>query len=734
MAGARKPGKPTFLWQAVLILLPVLILGLVGAGSLRQDRLLAQREATERAQAIADDLLPQIWSQLTGSKGTNQPAPLAFKINYAFELIFPPPFTNVPTPQPFNLAELTTGQSQLWIQSQRDEARDPTQATVAWRKFLETRPPDRFAAAANFALGVILSREGTRQEAMACFQSVIKDHPGAISASGLPLRVLVEAQLLKLNNHGTDGSLKNVSSFCSNIVDQPTPLTPYFLSELLANDADAQSRTNIYNWQRLWAEHEQLRQLYQAARQRLLTGNESEPGPTLGVTNQEKTSIPRLFWFTTPDALPVRPEPESGAAEARRWLGIRVEDGPPFWIICRGESEVGSRVRSLLDNTKRIPGYFGFGIEVAGLRLTRSTPDLHIWEWRMQSGGKGGGQYQVKDYATQTATNVLASAAKMDNGLPLLKLEVYLTSPSALYQSQIARTYMFGALILVCAVAAVIGLSAAWGAFNRQQRLHEMKSNFVSSVSHELRAPIASVRLMAESLERGKVSEPAKQGEYFRFIGQECRRLSSLIENVLDFSRIEQGRKQYEFEPTDIVALVQQTVKLMEPYAVEKGVRLETFPSPGLTATLSPSDGERDGVRGEHAIELNVDGRAIQQALVNLIDNAIKHSPANEVVEIEVRGAKGQAPGVGQTGSLIPDTTHLTLSVTDYGPGIPASEHERIFERFHRLGSELRRETQGVGIGLSIVKHIVEAHGGRVRVESEPGKGSRFIMELPLNR
>jgi len=272
--------------------------------------------------------------------------------------------------------------------------------------------------------------------------------------------------------------------------------------------------------------------------------------------------------------------------------------------------------------------------------------------------------------------------------------------------------YLFGGLLLASAAAAIIGVVVAWGAFNRQQRLNDMKSNFVSSVSHELRAPIASVRLMAESLERGKISEPTKQGEYFRFIGQECRRLSSLIENVLDFSRIEQGRKQYEFEPTDIVALVQETVRLMEPYAVERGVKLNSE------------------FRIQNS-ELNVDGRAIQQALVNLIDNAIKHSPkqnTQHAAEIEDEGrGRGEEPlTVTRYPSLV------TLAVSDHGPGIPASEQEKIFERFYRLGSELRRETQGVGIGLSIVKHIAEAHGGRVRVESEPGKGSRFVIELPI--
>jgi len=324
------------------------------------------------------------------------------------------------------------------------------------------------------------------------------------------------------------------------------------------------------------------------------------------------------------------------------------------------------------------------------------------------------------------------------------ELKFLLTSRSEMLSSERHRARLFGLLILGAVGAALIGFVSARRAFRTQLQLSDAKSNFVSSVSHELRAPIASVRLMAESLERGKVQESQKQNQYFQFIVQECRRLSSLIENVLDFSRIEQGRKQYEFEPTDLAALVHETVKLMEPYAAEKGVVLEARSAPESAHTgsagvppASPNiqgipntesgDREKPDARKSYIVnrksldprpstlELELDGRAIQQALVNLIDNAIKHSPKGSLVKVEFEW----------------NEQCVRLWVEDEGPGIPLEEHEKIFERFYRLGSELRRETQGVGIGLSIVKHIVEAHGGRVTVRSNSGHGTRFTIELP---
>jgi two-component system phosphate regulon sensor histidine kinase PhoR len=299
-------------------------------------------------------------------------------------------------------------------------------------------------------------------------------------------------------------------------------------------------------------------------------------------------------------------------------------------------------------------------------------------------------------------------------------VRVILADAARLYAQQRERAWLFGGLIVAATATAFIGLLSAHRAFHRELRLSEMKSNFASSVSHELRAPIASVRLLAESLELGKVTDEVRRRDYFRLIGQECRRLSSVIENTLDFSRIEQGRKQYELEPTDLKALIEQTVRLLEPSARERDVELRLIEAPAMD---------------RHPL---LDGKSIQQALVNLIENALKHSPPQSEVRVtlELHTAppaedRPKLPN-GRAGAGSATQTAARITVTDEGPGIPPAEHQRIFEPFYRLGSELRRETTGVGIGLSIVKHIVEGHRGRVGVESRPGQGTCFIIELPL--
>lgn len=299
----------------------------------------------------------------------------------------------------------------------------------------------------------------------------------------------------------------------------------------------------------------------------------------------------------------------------------------------------------------------------------------------------------------------------------------------AFFAAQRRRERTFGAVVLGAVAVSLAAAAATWAMLARQHRLGVEKSNLVAAVSHELRAPLASVRLLADNLAQGRVPDDARRDEALRLIGRECRRLGALVDNVLDLARIARGRRRYEFGPTDVAALVRETVASLAPAAAERGV--------GLRADFAP---------GAEALEAVVDGRALQQALLNLLDNALKHAPAGSEVAVAVAAAKSEIAnlksamdgGAGDGASPAPcggggaaATGGFTLTVTDAGPGIPAADRERVFEPFHRVGGELRRETTGVGIGLAIVRHIVTAHGGRVWIEDAEPRGTRVKMELP---
>jgi signal transduction histidine kinase len=279
-----------------------------------------------------------------------------------------------------------------------------------------------------------------------------------------------------------------------------------------------------------------------------------------------------------------------------------------------------------------------------------------------------------------------------------LTLNVALAFPGRLYAEQRRQTFWLAALLACALAAALAGFWAMRRALDRERQLGQLKSDFVSSVSHELRAPVASIRLMAENLEHGAVTAEKRRGEYHHLIAEECRRLSALIDNVLDFARIEQNRKTYDFAETGVVALVRDGIEFMHPRAAQRGQKilsdLQVIDPPPMC-----------------------DGLAIRQALINLLDNAIKFSPDATAIHVRL------APQ---------DSTHWKIAVRDEGPGIPAAEHQAIFERFYRLGSELRRETQGAGIGLNIVRHIAETHAGCVTVASQPGAGAEFTLILPM--
>ncbi|HWS55591.1 MAG TPA: HAMP domain-containing sensor histidine kinase [Pyrinomonadaceae bacterium] len=258
--------------------------------------------------------------------------------------------------------------------------------------------------------------------------------------------------------------------------------------------------------------------------------------------------------------------------------------------------------------------------------------------------------------------------------------------------------FSLGLSLLMTAVL-IGGIILALRTASREMKLSQMKADFVSNVSHELRTPLASIRVFGEFMKLGRVKDSGKIQEYGEHIETESRRLTQLINNILDFSKIESGRKTYNFERVCVEEIVAETLKTC-------AIRLRQI---GFSIVFQNSPRPLP-----HAV---LDRDAIGQALMNLLDNAVKYSEKAEQKEVTVR--------LGERDGLI------QISVADHGIGIPAEEQKKIFEKFYRVSTGLVHDVKGSGLGLSLVKHIVEAHRGRVTVESVVGRGSTFTISLP---
>jgi len=255
-------------------------------------------------------------------------------------------------------------------------------------------------------------------------------------------------------------------------------------------------------------------------------------------------------------------------------------------------------------------------------------------------------------------------------------------------------------LSLVTGVLLLGGILLVLRTTAREMRLSEMKNHFVSNVSHELRTPLASIRVFGEFLRRGRVTSPEKIQEYGESIETESRRLTALINNILDFSKIESGRKVYELKPIDLEAVVRAVLDTFAVRLRHSGFEI-TFEGPA--APLPEVSADRD---------------AIRQVIANLVDNAVKYSDGSRDILVSLKQQADRAE----------------ITVKDHGIGISPEEQPKIFERFHRVGTGLVHEVRGSGLGLSIVKHVVRAHGGEVDLQSEVGHGSTFSIRLPIEK
>lgn len=252
-------------------------------------------------------------------------------------------------------------------------------------------------------------------------------------------------------------------------------------------------------------------------------------------------------------------------------------------------------------------------------------------------------------------------------------------------------------LMLLDTVVLLAGLGFAMRAASKELKISQMKSDFVSNVSHELRTPLSSIRVLGEFLRSGREIDPEKLRKYGEYIEAESTRLAKLINNILDFSKIESGQKTYRRQECQIEDIVAESLRVFEIRLTQRGFTIDIeAPEHPLPAVM-------------------VDPEAMGQAVSNLLDNAIKYSGASRTIRLTLSEQDG----------------FVVVGVTDFGIGIPKDDLKKIFDRFHRVSTGLVHDVKGSGLGLSLVKHIVDAHGGTVTVASEIGKGSTFTMRLP---
>jgi two-component system, OmpR family, phosphate regulon sensor histidine kinase PhoR len=228
----------------------------------------------------------------------------------------------------------------------------------------------------------------------------------------------------------------------------------------------------------------------------------------------------------------------------------------------------------------------------------------------------------------------------------------------------------------------------------QRRRLEVLRRDFVANASHELKTPVAAVRVLAETLLTALPEDPEAGRRFAERIGREAERLDVLVRDLLDLSRVERGT--LDIEPVDLVGLVKEVAGGYTDLAEERRVRLQTELRPQVS------------LRGDRA--------QLGLLLSNLVDNALRHTSAKGTVWVRLEASESRA----------------TLEVADTGDGIPAGELPRIFERFYRVDKARARQTGGTGLGLAIVRHVAEAHGGTVRVDSELGRGSTFTVTLPV--
>jgi signal transduction histidine kinase len=512
--------------------------------------------------------------------------------------------------------------------------KNPQQAAAHYRGALNSAGVPVQRGYARLLLARVLKKMGQKGESRANYQEVLQLPFELVDEAGIPLALYAADSLIPEKIEGP-AVVKRIQVWLSSS-DWVSPPAAYFTAELLEAIATSQvgqaARQITENCRRLAGMHIEIIEQALALKREL---------PKLGL-------------------VPERDEP---GRESPLWVPF----GQMRWLV------------SLVD----------FGAESRSLLLAVGAEDA------LDSVVSGPTLTAIPSVGFSLVSATSTEGEALGRSFPGLNLAITDGPEGRLSEPSSLRFFYLFAVILVLSVT-FFGAYLLWRDVRREVKAAELRSQFVSSVSHELKTPLTAIQMFAETLRLGRTRNPKSRQEYLETIVNESQRLTRLLNNVLDFSRIESGKRVYHPQPTDLKEVIQDAVKAMEYPLRQRGIELaveteDNFP------------------------RVSVDRDGLEQAILNLLDNAMKYSGDSRRIHLKL-GA---------------EDTNAVIRVADRGLGIDPRDQQRIFEKFHRVSSPESGPIPGTGLGLSLVSHLVRAHGGRVEVRSKLGEGSTFSIYLP---
>lgn len=539
-------------------------------------------------------------------------------------------------------------------------------AIQAFREIRESESmAPRWRLRALAAMAALEARQGDPQAASAHYREIFEDFAEVLSVSSEPSYLQVSAAALSCRfaaeryEEAARGLAEVLERIEKRALSSPIAEERFFL-RLALKELDA----SVPRWQSDWA---QFRDRVSALLRRVEDEAESF---ALAVSLR--------------DWLAARSRLEGGPTSPGEPQHFFPDDSPEAPGTERGALVVWSRAGTQLGVSA--PAIVGFRANARELESLLET-------WLPRRDSRRGLLVRV---GAREPDGELVSLAALPGELSFVRLGLDRKSWEQL-SSDAERPFRLAALLiaLLCGLL-VLGIFFLWRGARREMALARMKTEFVANVSHELKTPLALIRLFAETLLMERTTNPAQRSKYYQIIARESERLAHLISNVLSFAGIEAGKKTYRLSPCDLGETVRDTYERYCFHLEEKGFEHHLEIQPDLPSVLADPD-------------------AVAQALINLLENAVKYSPNEKAVWVSVRSSD-QA---------------VRISVRDRGVGIHPKDQPRVWEDYYRTPEARALSTRGSGLGLSVVRHIVNAHGGKVELESEPGRGSVFTLVFP---